>query len=364
MQADLYPAQLAAELAEQGGGFFTGGDVEGEDEIARHGGRESSKRPNAKSQKTLKSGWRAAAGWADARGHAAAMIVLHSPAKLNLFLAITGRREDGFHNLVSVATPVEFGDTLTVEPREAGFSLACDEPTLEIDETNLVLRAARAFAEATGWTGGAHFSLEKRIPMGAGLGGGSSNATTALVALNRLAGGRLGAEAMAQVAANLGSDCALFLQGGPVIMRGRGEVVHALPEHAASRLRGRRVLIFKPAVSVNTAWAYRQMMKTVPSPYLPSFKAEERLAGWIGRSVAPAEELLFNNMEASAFAKYIALPTALGCLREEFGLAPRMSGSGSACFAFVSDATPVAAVAARIHDLWGHEAFVIETRLM
>src|SRR3954465_3005154 len=111
-------------------------------------------------------------------------LVIPSPAKLNLFLAITGRRADGFHDLVSVAAPVEFGDTLTVERRESGsgFSLACDDPALEIDETNLVLRAARAFADASGWTGGAHFALTKRIPMGAGLGGGSSNATAVLQA--------------------------------------------------------------------------------------------------------------------------------------------------------------------------------------
>src|SRR4051812_34639816 len=111
-------------------------------------------------------------------------LVVSSPAKLNLFLAITGRRPDGFHDLVSVAAPVEFGDTLTVEQRTAGFSLECDDPGLEVDETNLVLRAARAFAAAAGWTGGAHFTLAKRIPMGAGLGGGSSNAVAVLQALN------------------------------------------------------------------------------------------------------------------------------------------------------------------------------------
>ncbi|MET0263309.1 MAG: 4-(cytidine 5'-diphospho)-2-C-methyl-D-erythritol kinase, partial [Rariglobus sp.] len=152
-------------------------------------------------------------------------VVLSSPAKLNLFLAITGRRTDGFHDLVSVVTPVEFGDTLTVERRDTGFTLTCDEPTLEIDESNLVLRAARAFATATNGTGGAHFFLAKRIPMGAGLGGGSSNATMALRALNELSGGALDEAGLARVAAQLGSDCALFLKSEPVVMRGRGEEV-------------------------------------------------------------------------------------------------------------------------------------------
>lgn len=291
-------------------------------------------------------------------------ITLQSPAKLNLFLAITGRREDGFHNLVSVATTVEFGDTLTVEPRKSGFSMECDEPALEIDETNLVLRAADAFAEAARWIGGAHFKLEKRIPMGAGLGGGSSNATTALLALNDLAGLPLGGEEIMRIAARLGSDCALFLQDEPVIMRGRGESVQPLPPQAADRLRGRRVLIFKPSFGISTVWAYRQLAAGAPASYLPAAEAETRLGLWVDNATAPGEELLFNNMEAPAFTKFVALPAALACLREEFDLAPRMSGSGSACFAFLPEGAPIAAITKRIRELWGPEAFVVETRLL
>jgi 4-diphosphocytidyl-2-C-methyl-D-erythritol kinase len=291
------------------------------------------------------------------------MIVLHSPAKLNLFLAITGRRPDGFHDLVSVAAPVEFGDTLKIGPRESGFSLECDDPRLEVDETNLVLRAARAFAEASGWRGGAHFSLEKRIPAGAGLGGGSSNATTALLGLNQLAGSPLDSSRLNEVASRLGSDCALFLQNQPVVMRGRGETVAALPMQAASRLRGRRVLIFKPPFGISTVWAYGRMVKEAPAAYLPSDQAEARLGAWINDADASGEALLFNNMEAPAFTKYIALPVALVCLRDEFALAPRMSGSGSACFAFLPDDASVTAIAERIRALWGSDAFVVETRL-
>ena len=291
-------------------------------------------------------------------------LVVPSPAKLNLFLAITGRRADGFHDLVSVAAPVQFGDTLTVEPRPSGFSLECDEPALEIDDTNLVLRAARAFAAVSGWTGGAHFSLAKRIPVGAGLGGGSSNATAALLALNQFAGVPLAREELAAISARLGSDCPLFLQEGPVIMRGRGESVLPLPPQAADRLRARRVLIFKPAFGISTAWAYGQMAAGAPATYLSALEAETRLDAWIDHASAPGDALLYNNMEGPAFAKYIALPVALECLRTEFGLAPRMSGSGSACFAFLPDDAPVAAITGRIHELWGAGAFVTETRLI
>lgn len=290
-------------------------------------------------------------------------LVVSSPAKLNLFLAITRRRDDGFHDLVSVAAPVEFGDTLTVERRESGFSLACDDPALEVDETNLILRAARAFAEATGWTSGAHFSLVKRIPMGAGLGGGSSNATAALRALNTLAGEPLTPAELARVAARLGSDCALFLHGGPVVMRGRGEIVDTLPPPAAARLKGRRVLMFKPPFGLNTAWAYRRMAADAPASYFPETEAEAKVAGWLDDAAAPAEALLFNNMEAPAFTKFIALPVALDCLKTEFGLVARMSGSGSACFVLLPPDAPVAAITKRIREVWGDEAFVVETRL-
>ncbi|MFA6960035.1 MAG: 4-(cytidine 5'-diphospho)-2-C-methyl-D-erythritol kinase [Opitutaceae bacterium] len=290
-------------------------------------------------------------------------LIVSSPAKLNLFLAITGRRADGFHDLVSVVAPVEFGDTLSVDLRESGFSMECDDPALEIDERNLVLRAARAFAAETGWPGGAHFSLTKRIPMGAGLGGGSSNAASVLVVLNQLSGKALPVEDLARIAAGLGSDCPLFLHSGPVVIRGRGEHVKTLPPQAADRLRGRRVLIFKPMFGISTAWAYRRMAEGGPVSYLPAIEAETKLDAWIDHATSPGESLLLNNMESPAFDKFIALPTALECLRTEFDLSPRMSGSGSACFAFLPENAPVDVIRDRIHGLWGPQSFVAETRL-
>ena len=290
--------------------------------------------------------------------------VLHCPAKLNLLLAVTGRRADGFHELVSVVVPVEFGDTLTVEP--AGeFSLTCDDPAVPADGTNLVLKAAQAFRAATAWRGGARFSLAKRIPAGAGLGGGSSDAAAALTALNRLAGGPFAPAALAKLAAEVGSDCALFLAGGPVVMRGRGERVERLPEAAAARLRGRRVLIFKPGFAIATPWAYARLAARAPAGYTPAAEAEARLAGFVTAAGADAvcEELLFNDLERPAFAKFIALPVLLAQLRSQFGLAPRMSGSGSACFALLPAGAPVAAITAAVRAAWGGSAFVVETVL-
>jgi 4-diphosphocytidyl-2-C-methyl-D-erythritol kinase len=284
-----------------------------------------------------------------------------SPAKINLFLAITGRRPDGFHDLLSVAAPLQWGDRLEAAAEGDALTLACADPAVPADGTNLILRAAEAFRAATGWRTGVRFILEKRIPVGAGLGGGSSNAVTALRLLNLLAGEPLGAAALLGLAAGLGSDCPLFLAEGPVAMRGRGERITPLAETAARRLRGRRVLLFKPGFPIATGWAYGRL--AAAGAYLPPAEAEARLAAWQA-GTEPAEALLANNMESVAFAKFPALPVLLDRLRSGCGLAPRLSGSGSACFALLPEGGgPPAGAMAAIREAWGSGAFVQETRL-
>lgn len=294
------------------------------------------------------------------------LLTLFAPAKLNLFLAVTGRRPDGFHDLVSVAAPLDFGDTLHVEPMPGGFTLECDDEAVPRDESNLVLKAARAFAAATGWSGGARFILEKRIPMGAGLGGGSSDGVAALRALSALAGEPLAAPAIAAIAAQLGSDCPLFLHAGPVVMRGRGERVTPLEAAGVKALRGRAVLVFKPGFGVPTAWAYGRMAARGSEAYLPAAAAEARLAAWLhcaSMAEGSAGDLLFNNMEAPVFAKFLALPAMLERLRAEYGLVPRMSGSGSACYVLLPDGARLQEIVATIRDGWGDETFVVLARL-
>jgi len=306
--------------------------------------------------------------------------VVFAPAKINLFLAVTGQRADGFHDLVSVVAPLAWGDTLwidsgerraesgEIEPNAAaeavtggGITLECDEACVPGDETNLIVKAARLFREATGWREPVHFRLEKRIPLGAGLGGGSSDATAALRGLNLLAGQPLAPAALAGLAARVGSDCALFLHGAPVVMRGRGERVEALPAAAAARLPGRRVLVFKPDFGIGTPWAYQRLAAEAPAGYVPVADAEARLTAWLADPTAPAEQLLGNNLERPAFAKFIALPALLGELRNRFALAPQLSGSGSACFALLPDKAPVPDIAATIRAAWGEAAFVLVT---
>lgn len=286
-----------------------------------------------------------------------------APAKLNLFLAVTGRRPDAFHDLVSLVSPVEWGDTLHVTPALGEFSLECDDPLVPRDETNLVLKAAQAFRVATGWTGGAKFFLEKRIPLGAGLGGGSSDAATTLRALNQLSGGLLSASALETLAGEIGSDCPLFLRSAPVVMRGRGERLEALADATRNLLRGRRVLIFKPTFGVPTPWAYARLAADPAKNYQSASVAESRLARWVADEAAPIDELLGNSFEPVVFAKFVALPVLLGELKKRFGANPGMSGSGSACFLFLSENAPVSELIATIRSAWGNTTFVVETRL-
>ena len=291
-------------------------------------------------------------------------VTIFSPAKINLSLAITGRRADGFHELVSVVSQLGFGDTLRGERTEdrAGATLQCDAPGVPTDGTNLILRAAEKFAEATGWRGGVRFSLEKKIPVGAGLGGGSSNAVATLKALESLSGIALGEAKRLELAAALGSDCPLFWHDAPVMMRGRGERIDPLPAGAAARLRGRRVLVFKPAFGVATAWAY-QALAARPEWCADAAAEAARLEAWMVDAKAPAEMLLANTLEQPVFAKWVALPALLVWLRERHGIVARMSGSGSACFALLDSAAEESAAVATIREAWGDTAFVQATTL-
>jgi 4-diphosphocytidyl-2-C-methyl-D-erythritol kinase len=199
--------------------------------------------------------------------------------------------------------------------------------------------------------------------MGAGLGGGSSNAVAALRALNQLAGRPLSAIRLAAMAARLGADCALFAAGEPLIMRDRGDRIERLSDAEAARLRGQRVLVFKPDFGIGTAWAYGRMAAD-PTRYLPAVEAEARLAAWRAEAVAPLESLAYNNMEAVAFAKFLALPALHAELFERFGVTARMSGSGSASFLILREDMDEEAIRDCVRTAWGAAAFVLTTAIV
>ncbi len=293
------------------------------------------------------------------------------PAKLNLTLSIVGRRPDGFHELVSLVAPVALADTLTIE-HDTG---SVGEDTLVVEGVeagevvptgpdNLVLRAVEVFRKAVGpgFRGSVQLTLQKRIPAGSGLGGGSSDAATALDLLNELAGEPLSAEALAELAAELGSDCPLFLKKSAVILRGRGELLEALPDAWIEALRGREVLLFRPDFGIRTAWAYKTLAAQAKGHYTPVPEAEAALraclAGLTQKGYEPS-----NDLAAVAFGKYLALPALLEQLRGEFGLVAQMTGSGSACYALQPNGGGLEAAAERVRQCWGPRAWVVRSSL-
>lgn len=235
-------------------------------------------------------------------------------AKINLSLEIIGKRHDGYHELVSVMQEVSLADQMAIEVAE-DLQLRCD-----IDcgpaATNLVVRAARALrAEASG--PGAHITLHKRIPIGAGLGGGSSDAAAAMVALNRIWGLEYSCSVLTERAAAVGSDVPFFLTGGTALVEGRGEVVTALPSHAVSWY-----VLTNPGFSVSTAAIFARL----PSESWTDGAATRRLASDISAGAPPS--LAVNALESALFDAY---PAALRCFQRAHGLAPgrtMVSGSG------------------------------------
>lgn len=196
-------------------------------------------------------------------------ITLSSPAKLNLFLHITGRRANGYHDLQTVFQLIDYNDDLEFATEKTGIlTLHCNNSELA-GASNLALRAARALQEYTGSKQGASIYLHKRIPMGAGLGGGSSNAATTLVALNRLWDTHLSVEQLCKLGATLGADVPVFVRGESAWAEGIGEILTPI------ELPQRFYLVITPDCHVSTAdiFSHQQLTRNTTAIKMAAFLA-------------------------------------------------------------------------------------------
>jgi 4-diphosphocytidyl-2-C-methyl-D-erythritol kinase len=257
-----------------------------------------------------------------------------APAKINLSLRITGRRDDGYHEVETFIAPVSVADELTLEHGETGkgIQFQCDDPSLPAGDDNLVVRAARGFFETTNIPADVRIALRKKIPHGAGLGGGSSDAASALIALNQFFQTNLPREALAELGAKIGSDVPFFIFDSAAICRGRGELVS--PQRLADRLS---LLLLKPGFAVTTATAYGAWKKSRELP---------------GISYAPQQfrgHIFVNDLERPVFEKFVFLAQLKTWLlgQPEVGAA-LMSGSGSTMFAVLKENSAAAALAERV----------------
>jgi len=275
----------------------------------------------------------------------------NSPCKVNLILNILGRRPDGFHELETIMQPVNFCDELTLVRGGHDIQLSCSNATLPVDGRNLVHRAATKFLEMAGISEGVKIRLEKKIPLAAGLGGGSGNAATTLLALNELFGQVLSDAQLNEAAASLGSDINFFLQSQPALATGRGEKVASLDTFAA--LDGHAFLLIHPGFGISTPWAYQNLGR-FPAALNGVPGRAQRLAALLqGNDLKAAAGEFYNSLEAPALDKYPVLELFQEFLREQGALAVLMSGSGSTTFAIVRDVPTGEALAEKFKGKFG-----------
>jgi 4-diphosphocytidyl-2-C-methyl-D-erythritol kinase len=246
-----------------------------------------------------------------------------APAKINLSFEIQGRRADGFHEIETLMAPISLCDRIAIERERDGGEIyfACDDASLPVADDNLVVRAAKLFRATTGITAGITITLEKKIPHGAGLGGGSSDAASTLLALNELFGTALGQDRLLNLAAELGSDVPFFVVRSAAVCRGHGEIV--TPISMPARLN---LLLLKPEFGVPTPWAYERWKNSKELPDVDYSLQEFNGVRFV------------NDLERPVFEKFVLLAHLKTWLRRQSEVAVAlMSGSGSTVFAIVRE---------------------------
>jgi len=278
-----------------------------------------------------------------------------SPAKINLFLHVTGKRPDGYHELVSLMCCLELYDTIEISPGGRGLRVRCSHPQVPEDDTNLVHRAARLFFRHLE-TAKAQtdpdllIRIEKNIPVAAGLGGGSSNAAATLLGLNRLYKNPYTVEHLSKLALHIGADVPFFLYGRPAIVTGVGERLE--PYHGLKTLH---VLLVYPQVSVSTAEVYKNLD-------LGLTKCEKQLNSFLldKRAFDPSLHLC-NDLEAVSIQRYPAIAAVKAALSAQDAVGVLMSGSGSSVFGIFFDSDATGRAAAYIADKTAWQVYVTQT---
>ncbi|HWL90299.1 MAG TPA: 4-(cytidine 5'-diphospho)-2-C-methyl-D-erythritol kinase [Actinomycetota bacterium] len=261
------------------------------------------------------------------------MTALGAPAyaKVNVFLRVVGRRDDGYHDIETLLLPISLADHVTVEP-SAGLTLSLEGPAAEgvpADDTNLSWRAARALAADVGIEPGAHITIEKRVPVAAGLGGGSTDAATTLLLLDDLWGTGMGRDGLVRIAADLGSDVPALLLGEPAYVRGRGEIV-------------------EPVLLQTTTWVVKPFSFGVSSTDAYAWWDDDAATGpdpgaLIAAAEAGNDELLgsavFNDLQGPVAARHPEIAETVTAFTEAGARGAVMSGSGPTVVALCSFAS-------------------------
>jgi 4-diphosphocytidyl-2-C-methyl-D-erythritol kinase len=284
-------------------------------------------------------------------------VTVHAPAKVNLILRILDRRSDGYHNLWSIMHTVALEDTVTIRvtPSQRGIRLACNVEGLSVDHTNLVSKAASAVLDHARLSVGVDVKLHKRVPMGAGLGGGSSDAAATIVGLNQSLKLGWSREKMAEVGQALGSDVAFFLFAPSAIVSGRGESVRPVTIEG-----GRWIVLVKPAFGIETKWAYQELAATRAAVRQLSadhgeLDRRDRLT-W--SQVAASVE---NDFEIPVFARHPQLREIKRSLLKRGAQFALLSGSGATVFGLFDEESTARRAGAELAQDAELNLFVVPT---
>jgi len=270
-------------------------------------------------------------------------ISISACAKINLGLLLLRQRDDGYTDIATVFQEISLADQLHFRRIDAhGIRLVCDQPGIPVNSDNLIWKAYTLFQQQSGVDWGIDVRLEKRIPAGGGLGGGSSDAAATLTALNRLAGHVLSEADLFELAQKLGSDVPFFLHGGTALGEGRGEILTPIDMDARYF-----IVLILPGIHVSTAWAYQaSRIALTKNKKISTFRALFRdlhLKDWRGS--------LVNEMEAAVFQRHSRLLALKDSLYDAGAGYASMSGSGSTLFGLFFEEQAAEVAAANIEQL-------------
>ena len=281
------------------------------------------------------------------------MITVEGNAKINLTLDILGKRPDGYHEVAMVMQSIGLHDTLELSKIPSGIELTLDVPGLEADERNLAWRAARLLLDGEGVKGGVHIALTKRIPIAAGLAGGSADAAAVLRGVNALYELGLTQAELCAYGAKLGSDIPFTIVGGTMLATGRGEVLEALDPVPAFW-----VVLAKPKISVSTAWAYKHYDEQGAEQHPDNAAIIQAIAKCDRAGIA---SLLCNVLERVTIKQYPVIAAYKEWMMEKGALASMMSGSGPTVFGLFSAEEEARRAAAFLEGQTDADIFVCQT---
>lgn len=284
------------------------------------------------------------------------MITINANAKINLTLDILGKRDDGYHEVSMIMQSINLFDTLTFTKLEAneGIVLHGDVKGVEKPEDNLIYKAAKLFLDTYKINSGVEINLIKRIPVAAGLAGGSADAAAVFRGLNALFEMNIGINQLCKMAQTLGSDIPFCLMGGTMLATGRGEILQEISSMPKTDL-----VLVKPRVDVSTAWVYKNYHKVADSVIHPNNKLMRKAL--LKKDVEQICNNLGNVLEAVTIPEYPEIATIKQTLCEYGAIKAMMSGSGPTVFALVDSQESAKLIANKIQSDFDADVFIVQT---